>query len=110
MLVYCVPQYFKRARPASGVLECGNIPTVVFLTVCSKNRRKWLANPTVHRLRTYEGAEDRLTYVRMNPVRGGLVKSPEEMGIPRRDFQVQVLVVDRMTGLQAKVKPHFRPR
>jgi hypothetical protein len=43
-------QHFKRTRPARGVLECENLPTLIFLTVCSKDRRKWLANPTVHRL------------------------------------------------------------
>jgi len=149
-------QHFNRARPAQGVLECENLPTLVFLTVCSRNRRKWLANPTVHqllrevwreanrwrvgpyilmpdhvhlfaspgeetcqfdawvkfwksqvsrrlpdsscrwqiasfhhRIRTYEGAEDRLAYAQMNPVRAGLVKSPEEWEFKGEIFRLE---------------------
>ena len=145
MLYYFMPQFSKRTRPASGVIECDNLPTLVLLTVCTKNRQKWLADPTIHRIlqgvwheanrwhvghyvlmpdhlhlfacpgeescrfddwvkfwksltsrrvpdssfrwqkasfhqriRTYEGAEDRLAYMRMNPVRAGLVKSPKD--------------------------------
>ncbi len=39
-----------RKRPAQGVhIELGQ-PTIVFLTVCSKDRKPWIANPLIHQL------------------------------------------------------------
>jgi putative transposase len=151
-----MPQYFRRGRPSRGVFEYGNTPTLVFLTVCTKNRAHWLANSTVHRLlqdvwreghrwrvgryvvmpdhlhlfacpgeeccqfdawvkfwkaqvsmrvcdsscrwqrasfhhriRSYEGAEERFAYVRMNPVRKGLVESPEQWEFQGEIFKLQ---------------------
>jgi putative transposase len=37
-----------RKHPARGVLISSNQPTIVFLTVCAKDRQPWLASPTVH--------------------------------------------------------------
>jgi putative transposase len=37
-----------RKQPASGVLVSVNRPTVVFLTVCTKERQQWLAQTAVH--------------------------------------------------------------
>ncbi len=40
--------YKRRNRPARGVLGSASIPTVVFTTVCTKGRKRWLANPELH--------------------------------------------------------------
>ncbi|MCB9951078.1 MAG: transposase [Planctomycetaceae bacterium] len=37
-----------RKRPAHGVLLLPNKPTMIFDTVCTKNRSKWLADAEVH--------------------------------------------------------------
>jgi putative transposase len=37
-----------RKRPAHGVVCTEGQPTIVFLTVCTKNRRSWLASQDVH--------------------------------------------------------------
>ncbi len=39
-----------RKRPAGGVHEERNKAVLVFATICTKDRRPWLANPAVHRL------------------------------------------------------------
>ena len=38
----------KRRTPDKGVLENGGQPTIVFLSVCTKGRSRWLANHTIH--------------------------------------------------------------
>jgi len=38
----------KRRHPAHGVLIIGDQPTIVFVTVCTKYRIRWLATPEVH--------------------------------------------------------------
>jgi len=38
----------QRKRPAHGVFEQFNEPTIVFITVCTKDRIPWLANADVH--------------------------------------------------------------
>ena len=38
----------QRSRPAQGVVFIPNRPTIIFDTVCTKNQKKWLADPTVH--------------------------------------------------------------
>jgi putative transposase len=48
-----VQRHLRRAtrkHPAHGILIPSRHPTVVFLTVCTKDRRPWLANPDVHGL------------------------------------------------------------
>ena len=40
----------KRRKPASGVFISSKHPTIVFLTICTKNRFPWLANPEAHEL------------------------------------------------------------
>jgi putative transposase len=40
----------QRKRPVHGVLTDRRRPTIVFLTVCTKHRAKWLASPEIHRL------------------------------------------------------------
>src|SRR5438132_14107223 len=40
----------QRKRPAQGVLDLDQIPTLVFLTVCTDRRRRWLANDANHQL------------------------------------------------------------
>ncbi|MBV8816379.1 MAG: hypothetical protein JO271_17955 [Verrucomicrobia bacterium] len=37
-----------RRHPARGVLIDESIPTVVDTTICTQNRKRWLANPKVH--------------------------------------------------------------
>ena len=37
-----------RKRPAHGVLRILGQPVIVFITACTKDRAKWLADPTVH--------------------------------------------------------------
>lgn len=37
-----------RKNPARGVLISSNQPTIVFLTVCTKDRQPWLASENVH--------------------------------------------------------------
>jgi len=37
-----------RKHPARGVLILSQQPTIVFLTVCTKDRQSWLAQPNVH--------------------------------------------------------------
>ena len=39
-----------RHHPAHGVLVSSVAPTIVFLTVCTRGRRPWLADPEVHEL------------------------------------------------------------
>ena len=38
----------QRKRPASGVFILGNQPTIVFLTVCTRDHAPWLAQEVVH--------------------------------------------------------------
>jgi putative transposase len=40
----------QRAHPAHGVARELNKPTIVFLTVCTKGRQRWLASEDVHDL------------------------------------------------------------
>ena len=40
----------QRRRPAHGVKIQADLPTIVFLTVCTKNRAPWLTSPDVHEL------------------------------------------------------------
>ena len=35
-------------HPAHGVFHTPNQPLIVFLTVCTKDRKRWLADPAVH--------------------------------------------------------------
>ncbi|MFN8706769.1 MAG: transposase [Planctomyces sp.] len=39
-----------RRHPAHGVLYVEGQPTIIFDTVCTKNRRSWLANDEIHQL------------------------------------------------------------
>ena len=43
-------RYQKRKRPARGVIEIAGQPTIVFDTVCTKDRARWLACDEVHQL------------------------------------------------------------
>jgi putative transposase len=40
--------YIQRKHPARGVSESESNPTLVFTTVCTKGRERWLANDQVH--------------------------------------------------------------
>ena len=40
----------QRKHPAHGVLYVDRQPTIVFDTVCTKDRKPWLANQDVHNL------------------------------------------------------------
>ena len=40
----------KRAAPAKGVIIVRDHPTVVFVTVCAKDRRPWIGQESVHEL------------------------------------------------------------
>jgi putative transposase len=44
----CEPRFPVRKHPAHGVLESADGPTIVFDTVCTKNRAQVLANEDVH--------------------------------------------------------------
>ena len=134
-----------RRYPAKRIIEDDRTPTLIFLTVCTAQRRPWLADPYLHsalvqiwrsathwevgpyilmpdhlhlfatpglgsatfdhwiqywkslfkrrignpnlrwqscglhhRIRSWEGAEEKRRYMIMNPVRAGLVSTPEE--------------------------------
>ena len=41
-------RHMGRMRPAQGVYVLSGHPTIVFLTVCTKDRNPWLADATVH--------------------------------------------------------------
>ena len=43
-------QWPQRKKPATGVFISPDQPTIVFLTVCTKNRIQWLAQAEVHEL------------------------------------------------------------
>ena len=43
-------QYPQRKRPAEGVIEIEGQPTIVFDTVCTKDRSPWLACDEVHQI------------------------------------------------------------
>jgi len=43
-------RFHSRSRPARGVIASSDQPTIVFLTVCTKNRYPWLAQPEPHRV------------------------------------------------------------
>lgn len=49
----------ERSRPAHGVYRQINGPTIVFLTICTKDRRQYLADRSVHNLlvETWQGAD-----------------------------------------------------
>jgi hypothetical protein len=75
-----------RRHPAHGVFIDLGKPTIVFLTVCTKDRLPWLASDAMHqalrdawdtRLRRDENYHDKWEYVRANPVRSGLAVCPE---------------------------------
>jgi REP element-mobilizing transposase RayT len=38
----------RRKRPVHGFFTFPQQPTIVFLTVCTKNRERWLATPEIH--------------------------------------------------------------
>jgi REP element-mobilizing transposase RayT len=40
----------KRGHPSHGVLHVADQPTIIFDTVCTKDRKGWLANDAVHEL------------------------------------------------------------
>ena len=40
--------FLQRKRAASGVHISRNVPTIVFVTVCTRNRVAWLAQPAAH--------------------------------------------------------------
>lgn len=44
------PKLPYRKRPAKGVVFRADTPTIVFVTVCTKDRRPWLANEACHQL------------------------------------------------------------
>src|SRR5262245_26113603 len=43
-------QFPARKHPAHGVIIHPSQPTIVFLTVCTKGRSRWLAGPEIHDL------------------------------------------------------------
>jgi putative transposase len=45
-----VDEFHDRRRPADGVLIRTDQPTIVFDTVCTRNRQRWLANAAVHNI------------------------------------------------------------
>jgi hypothetical protein len=45
-----MPEFLESSRPARGVISNDAIPTVVFLTVCTRGRGRWLADDRVPRL------------------------------------------------------------
>jgi hypothetical protein len=45
-----IMSFHERKRPAQGVLNSDEIPTLVFLTVCTDLRGRWLANHETHQL------------------------------------------------------------
>jgi putative transposase len=138
-------KYPQRTHPARGIIVDPELPTLIFLTVCTRDRVSWLANDRVHidlltawrsspewaigpyvlmpdhlhllawpgtltlefdqwvrlwkarfsvvhrnpdhrwqahsfhhRIRSFESAEEKRTYLLMNPVRAGLVRSAQE--------------------------------
>src|SRR5215831_15590523 len=50
MLCHPMAEFLERSRPARGVLTDNAIQTVVFLTVCTRGRGRWLADDRVHAL------------------------------------------------------------
>ena len=44
------PKRHPRRHPAHGVLAASRTPTIVFLTVCTRGRKPWLATREVHEL------------------------------------------------------------
>jgi REP element-mobilizing transposase RayT len=40
--------YIQRNRPAKGIFDDTELPTVIFATVCAKSRRPWMAKPQTH--------------------------------------------------------------
>ena len=44
------PDFPQRKHPAHGVLYVEGQPTIIFDTVCTKDRKPWLANDEVHQL------------------------------------------------------------
>jgi REP element-mobilizing transposase RayT len=41
-------EFAQRNHPAHGVIYFSNKPTIVYVTVCTKDRRPWLATPDIH--------------------------------------------------------------
>jgi hypothetical protein len=64
----------QRIRPNKGVLIKDHQPTLVFVTICTKGRKPWLATDANHCLLRTKGAEERRAYMIENPVRAGLVQ------------------------------------
>jgi len=46
--VQAAREYPVRKRPAHGIMVPKDDPVLVYLTVCTKDREKWLAQPPVH--------------------------------------------------------------
>jgi putative transposase len=44
------PKLPQRNHPAHRLLETAFAPTLLFLTVCTKDRKPWLATPEAHRI------------------------------------------------------------
>ncbi|MBI3837298.1 MAG: transposase [Planctomycetia bacterium] len=44
------PDFHQRKHPLHGVLQVESQPTIVFDTVCTKDRQRWLACDAVHEL------------------------------------------------------------
>jgi REP-associated tyrosine transposase len=49
-ILCCMMQYCRRSRPSRGVFISGEEPTAVFLTVCTRDRKPWLACNKAHLL------------------------------------------------------------
>jgi len=82
-------EYPKRKKPASGVhIDLGN-PTIVFLTVCTKERMKWLLNPEAgaRLLKVWQEASAwRIGYYLFMPDHLHLFCSPSDLNIPLNNW------------------------
>jgi len=78
-----------RKHPVHGVLTVPNQPTIVFLTVCTKNRQPWLAASEVHNLlhSVWTSADAWLVgkYIIM-PDHVHLFTAPGHKGIPLKNW------------------------
>jgi putative transposase len=47
---YLMSEFHVRSRPDRGVIPDDETPTLVYLTVCTRDRKPWLANDAAHML------------------------------------------------------------
>lgn len=73
-----MPDHFHALMEFPGGKPMKSVVTAIKSWVTTKAKVKWQRDFFDHRIRSWEGAAEKHRYIRMNPVRAGLVERPED--------------------------------